>query len=373
MPSSSVRVSLASIAATSAMMLAVVGCGGEKKPEETAPGAPVPATEEAKAPAAAPAGPTKLQGAGASFPAPLYTRWFKTYSDTHKDVQIDYQSVGSGSGVKAVIDGTVDFGASDAAMTPEEIARVPGGVQLLPLTAGSIVLTYNVEGLTDLKLSRKAYAGIFLGTIKTWNDPAIAATNPGAKLPKLPINVVVRADSSGTTYVFTKHLSEVSPEFAKTPGVNKMPNWPVGTRSKGNEGVTASVKTTPGSIGYIEYGYAASQKLPAATLENKAGKYIAATTASGQAALAGVTFSPEMIGWVPDPDAAEAYPIVTYTWLILYKQYKDPQKLEALRGLLKYVVGEGQAGAEQLGYIPLPAATIEKVNAAIEGVKLNAS
>jgi phosphate transport system substrate-binding protein len=206
-----------------------------------------------------------------------------------------------------------------------------------------------------------------------WNDPAIAATNPGVKLPKLPINVVVRADSSGTTFVFTKHLSEVSPEFAKSPGVNKMPNWPVGTRSKGNEGVTASVKTTPGSIGYIEYGYAASQKLPTATLENKAGKYVAASTASGQAALAGVNFAPDMIGWAPDPEAAEAYPIVTYTWLILYKTYKDPKKLEALQGLLKYALGEGQAASEQLGYIPLPASTVEKVNAALAGVKLNAS
>lgn len=367
MPSSSLRMSFAAMSA--ACFAAAIGCG-EKKTEQPSSAAPA---EQAPAPAAAaPAGPTKLQGAGASFPAPLYNRWFKTYSDTHQGVQIDYQSVGSGSGVKAVIDGTVDFGASDAAMSPEEIARVQGGVQLLPVTAGSIVLTYNLDGVTDLKLSRKAYAGIFLGTIKTWNDPAIAESNPGVKLPKTPINVVVRADSSGTTYVFTKHVSEVSPEFAKSPGTNKMPNWPVGTRSKGNEGVTASIKTTPGSIGYIEFGYAESQKLPMATLENKAGKFVKATTATGQAALSGVTFSQDMIGWAPDPEAPEAYPIVTYTWLILYKQYKDPQKLEALRGLLKYALGEGQAAAEQLGYIPLPASTIEKVTAALEGVK-NAS
>src|SRR5262245_53592170 len=200
----------------------------------------------------------KLQGAGASFPAPLYTKWFKTYSAAHQGVQIDYQSVGSGSGVKAVIDKTVDFGASDAAMSAEEIAQVQGGVQLLPMTAGSIVLAYNLEGVSELKLSRKAYAGIFLGQVKKWNDPAIASTNPGAKLPDMPINVVVRADSSGTTFVFTKHLSAISPEFAKSPGTNKMPSWPVGTKSKGNEGVTASLKTTPGSIGYIEFGYAKS-------------------------------------------------------------------------------------------------------------------
>jgi len=337
------------------------GCGGNKAP---GPGG------DAR-PSAAPAGSVRavrLQGAGASFPAPLYTRWFKNYSSS-QGIQIDYQSVGSGSGVKAVIDNTVDFGASDAAMTAEEIARVPGGVQLLPLTAGSIVLTYNLEGVSALKLSRKAYAGIFLGQIKSWDDPAIAESNPGVKLPKRPISVVVRADSSGTTFVFSKHLSEVSPEFAKSPGVNKMPNWPVGTRSKGNEGVTASVKTTPGSIGYVEYGYAVSQGMPMASLQNKAGAYVSPTTASGQAALASVEFSPEMIGWAPDPAGAEAYPIVTYTWLILYKQYKDPRKLEALRGLLKFALGEGQKEAEQLGYIPLPQSTVDKVAAALDGVQ----
>jgi len=354
-----------------AALFGALGCGGEKTPQTPgsaeAPATPAAAAEKTPDNAG---GPVKLQGAGASFPAPLYTRWFKQYSDSHDGAQIDYQSVGSGSGVKAVIDGTVDFGASDAAMTAEEMARVPSGVQLLPLTAGSIVLTYNVEGVTDLKLSRKAYVGIFSGKIKLWNDPAIAETNPGVKLPKLPINVIVRADSSGTTFVFTKHLSEVSPEFAKSPGVGKMPNWPVGTRSKGNEGVTASVKTTPGSIGYIEFGYAQSQKLPMATLENKAGKYVQATTASGQAALASVTFAEDMVGWAPDPDAAEAYPIVTYTWLILYKEYKDKRKLEALQNVLKYALDAGQKDAEQLGYIPLPQSTVDKVTAALNSVKL---
>src|SRR5579863_5463124 len=193
----------------------------------------------------------KLQGAGASFPAPLYLKWFKSYSSTHQNVEIDYQSVGSGSGVKSFVDKTVDFGASDAAMKPEDIARVDVGVQLLPMTAGSIVITYNLEGVTGLKLSRKAYAGIFLGKIKKWNDPLIPAATPGVKLPDSPVNVVVRADSSGTSFVFTQHLSAIDAEFAKSPGANNMPNWSVGTKSKGNEGVTASIKSTPGSIGYI--------------------------------------------------------------------------------------------------------------------------
>jgi len=204
----------------------------------------------------------KLQGAGASFPAPLYNRWFKSFSGSHQNVQVDYQSVGSGSGVKSVIDRTVDFGASDAAMKPEDMAKVQDGVQLFPMTAGAIVIAYNLKGVDNLKLSRKAYSGIFLGKVKRWNDPLLTQANPGVNLPDLPINVVVRADSSGTSYVFSKHLGAISGDFNKDVGANTMPNWPVGTKSKGNEGVTASIMTTPGAIGYIEYGYARSQMVP---------------------------------------------------------------------------------------------------------------
>ncbi len=312
----------------------------------------------------------KLQGAGASFPAPLYMKWFKTYSSAHSNVQVDYQSVGSGSGVKSVIDKTVDFGASDAAMTPEEMARVDSGVQPLPMTAGAIVLTYNLKDVPELKLSRKAYTGIFLGTVKKWNDPVIAQANAGAKLPDAAINVVVRADSSGTTFVFTKHLAAVSPEFAKNPGVNKMPNWAVGTRSKGNEGVTAAIMTTPNSIGYIEYGYAKSQKLPMALLENKSGAYVAPSIASGQAALASAQLPENLIIWASDPEAKDAYPIVTYTWLLCYRQYQDKKKYEALQGLLKYCLSDGQKESEALGYIPLPSAVAGKVSSAISNIKL---
>ena len=311
----------------------------------------------------------KLQGAGAIFPAPLYFKWFKAYSGSHDHVQIDYQSVGSGSGVKSFMDKTVDFGASDAAMTPEEMAQVGAGVQCLPITAGSIVLAYNVQGVSDLKLSRKAYADIFLGKIKKWNDAMIAKSNPGVKLPDVPVNVVVRADSSGTTFVFTKHLCAISPEFAKSPGTNKMPNWPTGTRSKGNEGVTASIKTTPGAIGYIEYGYAKSQNLPMALLENKSGNYVTATSSSGQAALASAKIPGDLIAWVSDPSAKDAYPIVTYTWLIVYKNYPDKKKTTVLKDLLKYVVTDGQKDAEPLGYVPLPKTVSEKVMAALQSIQ----
>ncbi len=312
----------------------------------------------------------KLQGAGASFPAPLYQKWFKSYGASHEGVEIDYQSVGSGSGVKSVIDKTVDFGASDAAMSPEDMGRVEGGVQLLPMTAGCIVLTYNLKGVTGLKLSRQAYAGIFLGKVTKWNDPLIVKSNAGLNLPDEQINVVVRADGSGTTFVFTKHLGTISPEFAQNPGVNTLPNWPVGTRSKGNEGVTASVMTTPGAIGYIEYGYAKSQNLPMAILENRSGSFVAPSVASAQAALATAQFPDNLIAWVPDPDAKDAYPIATYTWIICYKQYHDKRKFQVLQGLLTYCLTDGQKESEALGYIPLPAAVADKAKAAIQNITL---
>ncbi len=310
----------------------------------------------------------KLQGAGASFPAPLYLKWFKSYGAAHPGVQVDYQSVGSGSGVKSFIDKTVDFAASDRAMTPDEMSKVSGGVQLIPMTAGAIVLAYNLPDVPELKLSRDAYSGIFLGKIKKWNDPAISKENPGAKLPDQPINVVVRADGSGTSYVFTKHLSAINPDFQKTVGVDQMPNWPVGTKSKGNEGVTASIITTPGSIGYVEYGYAKSQNLHMATLENKAGNYVAATTDSAKAALASAELPPDMIVWVSDPDGKDAYPIVTFTWMAFYKQYPDKDKMEALKALVNYGLTEGQKESEALGYVPLPDSVVAKDQEALKAL-----
>jgi len=335
---------LISIAAVFSLSLTLIACGGQK--EES----------------------VKLQGAGASFPAPLYLKWFKSYSSAKPNIQVDYQSVGSGSGVKSFMDRTVDFAASDAAMKPEDMAKVDGGVQLLPMTAGSIVLAHSLKDVPNLKLSREAYVGIFSGKITKWNDPAIASVNPDVKLPDLPINVIVRADSSGTTFVFTKHLSAVSKEFEKNIGVNNMPNWPVGTKSKGNEGITASLMTTPGSIGYIEYGYAKSQKLPFATLQNKAGNYVEATTASATAALASGEMPPDLIAWVSDPEAKDAYPIVTYTWMIFYKKYDNKAKSKALRDLINYGLTDGQKESETLGYVPLPPEVVTKVKAAAETI-----
>jgi len=205
-------------------------------------------------------GETMLDGAGATFPKPLYRKWFALYNKAHPEVKIAYQAVGSGPGVKLLMDENVDFGASDAAMTPEEIAKVERGVQFLPMTAGSVVLAYNLPGIDNIKLTREAYAGIFLGKIKKWSDKAIADANQGVMLPDQEIAVVTRTGGSGTSYVFTKHLSAINEEFAKSVGVSTQPKWPVGTKAKGNEGVATLIKSSAGSIGYLEYGYVTNGK-----------------------------------------------------------------------------------------------------------------
>jgi phosphate transport system substrate-binding protein len=298
---------------------------------------------------------SELHGAGASFPAPLYDRWFKEFVRAHPNARVDYQSVGSGAGITQFTNKTVDFGASDAAMTDEEIGKVDRGVQLIPMTAGSIVLSYNLPDLTaPLRLSRQSYAGIFLGKITKWNDPAIVASNPNAKLPNLSISVVRRADSSGTSFVFTQHLSAISPDWKSGPGTSKSPNWPTGIGAKGNEGVTSTIRQTPGAIGYVEFGYAKLSKMPMAALENKTGAYIEPTTASGQAALAGAELPDNLRAFLPDPTGADAYPIVTYTWLLAYRQYDNPKTAAALKDVVKYCLDAGQKVSEEMGYVPLP-------------------
>ena len=311
-----------------------------------------------------------LHGAGASFPYPLYDRWFKDYVASHPNTTVDYQSVGSGAGITQFTNKTVDFGASDAAMTDEEISKVDRGVQLIPMTAGSIVLSYNLPDLNaPLKLSRKTYSGIFLGKITKWNDPAVAADNPGAKLPALVITLVHRADSSGTTYNMTQHLSAISPEWKDGPGTSKAPNWPAGIGSKGNEGVTSTLQQTPGAIGYVEYGYAKQSKLTMAALENKAGKFVEPNTASGQAALAGAPLPDNLRVFLPDPEGADAYPVVTYTWLLLYKNSDKPTSTAALKDIVKYCLTDGQKVSEEMGYIPLPASVVAADIKALDNIK----
>lgn len=312
----------------------------------------------------------QLSGAGASFPAPLYQRWAADYAKVNPGVQVNYQSVGSGAGVKQFTQGTVDFGASDAAMTDEEIAKVSQGVVMIPATAGSIVIAYNLPDVKDLKLSRDAVTGIFLGTVKKWNDPVIAKDNAGVTLPNLPINVAKRSDGSGTTFVFSKHLAAVSPEFAKEVGVDKSTDaWPVGVGGKGNDGVTALIKQTPGTVGYVEYGYAENNGLAMASLQNKSGNFVKPTPESGAATLASVTLPENLRVWADDPAGAQDYPIVTFTWLLLYKKYPDAAKLKALKGFVTYGLTDGQKVAPELGYITLPAPVVEKCKAALETIQ----
>src|SRR5208282_2065178 len=242
----------------------------------------------------------KLIGSGASFPFPIYSAWFKDFSKQNKGVTVDYQAKGSGAGIQDFTNRTVDFAGSDAAMTDEEIAKVTDGVVLLPVTAGEIVLAYNLPGSPkELKLSRDVYPDIFLGKVTKWNDPRIAAANPNLKLPDLPITVVRRSDSSGTTFVFTKHLSAINEAFAKEVGTGTTVPWPKSDKmvaAPKNDGITATIKQTPGAIGYIEYGYAKLTKADFALLQNKAGQYILADTKSGQATLATATFDAHLRG-----------------------------------------------------------------------------
>jgi phosphate transport system substrate-binding protein len=311
----------------------------------------------------------QLSGAGASFPAPLYQRWAVEYNKAHPKVEVNFQSVGSGAGVKQFSQGTVDFAASDAAMTDEEIAKVKQGVVMIPATAGSIVLGYNLPGVAELKLSRDAYVGIFLGKVKKWNDPAISKDNPGVSLPDLPINVAYRSDGSGTTFVFTKHLAAISKEFADEVGTDKSVTWPVGAGGKGNEGVTALIKQSQGTIGYVEYGYAAHNGVSMASLQNKSGKFVKPTDASGAATLSNVKFPENLRVWPEDPEGAEDYPIATFTWLLLYKKNSDAAKVEALKGFVTYGLTDGQKLSNELGYIPLPANVAEKGKAALATVE----
>ena len=315
----------------------------------------------------------RLVGSGATFPFPIYSTWFKTFSKNNPNVLVDYQGKGSGAGIKDFINHTVDFAGSDAAMTDEEMAQVKEGVQLLPMTAGTIVLAYNLPGNPKgLKLSREVYPKIFLAQIKKWNDPLIAKDNPNIKLPDLDITVVRRADSSGTTFVFTKHLSAVSEAWAKGPGFGTTVKWPESDKivaAPKNDGVTATIKQTPGAIGYIEYGYAVNAKVEMAALQNKDGKFVEPTIKSGQEALANATMPPDMRVWLPDPSGEGAYPIATYTWLMFYKKYDNPDKVKAIQGLLKYCLTEGQTFAEKLGYIPLPKNVVEQVEKAAQNIK----
>ncbi|MEG4417549.1 phosphate ABC transporter substrate-binding protein PstS [Microcoleus sp. LAD1_D5] len=361
-----------------AIALSVAACGSETTTTSSSPSpgdtaaSPVAATGTAANTKLALASDVALTGAGATFPAPLYQRWFQDFNTTNPKLQINYQSVGSGAGVEQFTKGTVDFGASDTAMSDEEIGKLPAdrGVLLLPMSAGSIVLAYNLPDVPELKLPRDVYTNIFLGNITKWNDPKIAAANPGAKLPDQNITVVHRSDGSGTTDVFTKHLSAISPEWKEKVGEGKTVEWPSAGKlgGKGNEGVTASIQQTVGAIGYIEYGYAKNNNIKFAALENKAGNFVVYTDPVGAKTLEAVVLPENLRAFIPDPEGAESYPIVSYTWMLVPKTVADPNKAKSIEAMIEYGLNQGQKVSSELGYVPLPQNVKEKVAAAADGI-----
>lgn len=312
-------------------------------------------------------GGASLSGAGASFPAPLYQRWFSDYGKENAGTQISYQSVGSGAGVEQFLAGTVDFGATDAPLKAEERAKFQekyGAAPIqVPMTGGSVVLAYNLDDVDGLKLSRDAYCGIVTGEITKWNDPTIAAENSGVNLPDSDIQFVHRSDGSGTTYAFTNHLAEACPNWKA--GANKSVEWPTGTGAKGNEGVTAQIQQTPGSVGYTEFSYAKENGLKMAALENKSGNIVEPTPEAGALAFEGATVPADFALEVPDPADPKAYPISTLTWLLLYPEYQDAAKQEALTNVISWALSDGKSAANDLGYIPLQGELVTKVEAEI--------
>lgn len=309
----------------------------------------------------------RLTGAGASFPFPLYSTWFRAYGQAARGIQIDYQSVGSGAGVQAFLNRTFDFAASDSGMKAEDIAKVDGGVVLLPMTGGEVVLAYNLPDVAGLKLPRKIYPLIFLGEVETWNDPRIAAANPGVELPDTRITAVRRSDASGTTFVFTQHLSAISETFQQTVGAGNNPPWPQVDNliaAPRNDGVTAAIKQTPGAIGYVERGFAKRTEMPAAELQNAAGTFVASGGPGGPAALAGAAFDEDLQAWIEDPQDPAAYPIATFTWMLFYKK-QEAARAEALRRFVEWAIADGQMMADQLGYAALPEAVAAKVRARV--------
>jgi len=320
-------------------------------------------------------GGADLTGAGATFPYPIYSKWFSDYANA-TGIKINYQSIGSGGGVRQISEQTVDFGASDGPMSDEELAKAKGGPILhIPTVLGADVITYNVPGVTAvLKLTPSVIADIFMGRIKKWNDTRLASLNPGVSLPNQDILVVHRSDGSGTTYIFTDYLDKVSPAWHSGVGKGKEVKWPVGLGGKGNEGVSGQVKQTPGAVGYVELAYAKQNNLPAALVRNKAGQYVAASVPAVTAAAAGVAQSlPPNTDYrisIVDAPGAQSYPISSFTWLLVYQHQKDAVKGKKLVDFLNWAMTEGEKSAPTLDYAPLPAEMVTTVKARIAAIDL---
>jgi phosphate transport system substrate-binding protein len=309
-----------------------------------------------------------LNGAGATFPYPIYSKWFDEYHKVKPELQINYQSIGSGGGIRQVTERTVDFGATDGPMTSQQQFKVDGKILHVPTVLGAVVPAYNLKDVADLKLSGPVIADIFLGKITRWTDPAIAKLNPDAKLPDAAITVVHRSDGSGTTYCFVDYLSKVSAEWKKKVGTNTAVNWPVGLGGKGNEGVAGLVKQTPNAIGYIELIYAKQNDIAYASVQNKSGKFVKASIEAITAAAAGVKMPKDFKVSITDADGEAVYPISTFTWLLVYEKNGEG-KGAVLKDFLTWMLKDGQGMTAALGYAPLPSSVNAMVSKAIEVIK----
>ena len=309
---------------------------------------------------------TTINGAGATFPNPIYSKWFSEYHTLHPDIQINYQSVGSGAGIRQVQAGTVDFGASDGPMTDEQIAQSKVKVLHLPTVLGSVVPAYNIPGVSaELKFTPDVLADIFLGKITNWNDGRIAKANPGVNFPNQNVTVVHRSDGSGTTYIWTDYLSKVSKDWEATVGKGTSVKWPIGLGGKGNEGVAGSIRQLPGSIGYIELIYALQNKIPFGEVQNSSKNFIKASLASTTAAAAGVKMPADFRVSITNPSGKDAYPIASFTWLLIPTHPADAKKGQIIKDFLYWMLDKGQTMVEALSYAPLPKDVVEKEKAAI--------
>jgi phosphate transport system substrate-binding protein len=303
----------------------------------------------------------KLTAAGATFPYPIYSKWFSEYSAAHPGVEINYQSIGSGGGIRQVTAGLVDFGASDGPMTDEQLAASKVKLIHLPTVLGAVVPVFNVPGVSDLKFSSDVLADIYLGRIANWNDGRIAKDNPGVHLPDQKIIVVHRSDGSGTSYIFTDYLSKVSKEWADGPGKGTSPSWPVGVGGKGNEGVAGLVRQLPGAIGYVELIYALQNKITFGAMKNPAGNWIKASIDGVTEAAASMKQMPaDFRVSITNAPGANSYPISSFTWLLVPLKSSDPAKAKVLKDMLSWIVKSGESEVSSLSYAPLPQAVVDK-------------
>jgi len=316
-------------------------------------------------------GTVQINGAGATFPNPIYSKWFAEYTKQHPDIQINYQPIGSGGGVRQLTAQTVFFGASDSPMTDEQLKGAPGPVLHFPTVLGAVVPIYNLPNAPELKFTGPLLADIYLGKIKKWNDPAIAKVNPGVTLPATDIAVAHRSDGSGTTFIFVDYLSKVSSEFKEKVGANASVNWPVGVGGKGNDGVAGLVSQTPGAIGYVELIYALQNKISFGAVQNAAGEFVKASPDAVTKAAATATIPPDFRVSITNAPGAGAYPISSFTWLLLYQSPNDTQRSRLMVDFVKWALTDGQKYATDLGYAPVPAAVAQQELTALGTVKVS--